>query len=215
MRWSKAVSQHNPCCFTTWYCYCLFFQWTCWINLLTVFLHTHSYSIQNIKCHIPVNFTRFDEVEWLRFQKRPSNVHKKYWEDINEMSNTDNTKSIWDYHYTELKQSLPNYSHLVMTIIHSCIQWKGWTQKNPKHHKRTSGLKFVFLSNILKYKNVICPTDWVRVTTQHRTAPPPITSSQHWPSVLLWLPKLGECVESFFIFVCQHLVCVCGSVSSK
>lgn len=33
--WSEAFSQPNPSHCTTWYCYCLFFQWTCWINLRT------------------------------------------------------------------------------------------------------------------------------------------------------------------------------------
>lgn len=90
--------------------------------------HTQSYSIQNIKRHIPLNFTSFNHVELPRFQKRALMSTKntlRRSEMGNRRYDTNNRHYkalIWDYHYTELKPSNINYNNLVMTIIHSCIQ---------------------------------------------------------------------------------------------
>lgn len=121
------------------------------------------------------------------FPETASNVHKKYWEDIKEhmRSTSDNTKSIWDYHYTEHKRSLPNDNN--RSFLH-------WVKRKTKPWDTDHWIK------IFK----ICSWVWVRLTTQRHTTPP----SHLW----CWadVTKTEWVLESFFSsYVSILCVCVC------
>lgn len=114
---------------------------------------------------------------------------------------------IWDYQYTELKLSIINYNNLVMTNIHSCIQWNNTKEKiKSGSFKPLRPPDFTCFSDLKILEKQVCDmSTWVWVRLRPSTLKllslslSNKASSQHWLSVAVgWVyPKLANGSKCF------------------